>query len=690
MALTDLLCAVNHPKKSYMKSANYRTYNRRRLMPKDEKAPIPAISTFAREGSDVLEEAYAAWSAITNYREQRVRNRNYTFGKQWGDAIMLPDGRTVTEEQYLREQGKVPLKNNMIRQLIKNVLGQFRATQTEPVCIARDRREQELGELMSATMQYAYQHNRLYELDSRTLEEFLISGSCFHKVGYGYRRGKQDVWVDAISPSRIFFNSMEDSRLWDCTLIGELHDMSLADVIARFAVGDEKGAKRLAEIYGDVTEENLYHTYDTLSGERLDNLDFFMPVTSDRCRVIEVWKLESRPRLRCHDILTGEYYKVETDERSHIDEVNKDRVATAKVQGVDEADVPLIETEWFVDNVWYYRFLSPLGDVLDEGESPYWHGEHPYSLRLYPLFDGEIHSFVEDVIDQQRYINRLITMIDFIMGSSAKGVLLFPEDQIPDGMTIDDIASEWTRYNGVILFRPKPGATMPQQISVNATNVGAYELLSLQMRLLEDISGVHSAIQGKAVASGTPSSLYAQQIQYSATNLLDIFESFKTFREERDTKIMKTIQQFYDDERYLAIAGSFCGKDADSYTPDEVRNTDFDLTITESASSPAYRQVSNDFLLALFNSGHISLQDLLETGAFPFADKLLQRLRVNADAQTALSNQTMTADGQRASVPVTLSGTQSAGSPVTVQTMSPDAQTAIPSEEQYTTLSPTY
>ena len=39
----------------------------------------------------------------------------------------------------------------------------------------------------------------------------------------------------------------------------------------------------------------------------------------------------------------------------------------------------------------------------------------------------------------------------------------------------------------------------------------------------------------------------------------------------------------------------------------------------------------NDFLLELFRSGHISLQALLETGTFPFADKLLQY--VNSEQQ---------------------------------------------------------
>ncbi|MEG1573896.1 MAG: hypothetical protein RR341_02320, partial [Bacteroidales bacterium] len=269
---------------------------------------------------------------------------------------------------------------------------------------------------------------------------------------------------------------------------------------------------------------------------------------------------------------------------------------------------------------------------------PYWHGSHPYSFKLYPLIDGEIHSFVEDIIDQQRYINRLITLVDFIMGSSAKGVLLFPEDQIPDGMTIEDVADEWTRYNGVILFKPKPGAPLPQQIAVNATNVGAYELLNLQIKLFEDISGVHGAMQGKGTAPGTAYALYAQQIQNSALNLVDIFESFKCFRLDRDTKLMKTIQQFYDKDRYLQIVGSIDEEKLDKITSEEVRNAEFDISITEAVSSPVYRVASNEFLLELFRMKQITLEMLLENGSFPFADKLLQSIEKEKNKESLPSS----------------------------------------------------
>ncbi|WP_272959839.1 hypothetical protein [Barnesiella viscericola] len=581
----------------------------------------------------VLLQAQKAWEEIDPFRHKRKRNRDYTYGKQWNDLIKLPDGRVMSEEEYIRQQGKVPLKNNLIRQMVKAVLGQFRNNQTQPVCVARDREEQNLGELMSAAVQYAYQHNRLQELDSRTMEEFLISGICFQKIGYGFRRGKSDVWVDEVNPNRIFFNAMEDSRHWDCTLIGELHDMPIAEVISRFSFGSRERAVQLRQIYTEADNDTVRHNFENLTTRAIDRLDFYMPSSPDLCRVIEVWKLESQEVLNCHDFRSGEYYNLPVSEAEAVEKENKARRQAARQAGIPDEAVALIETEWGVTQTWRYRFFSPLGDLLDEGDTPYWHGEHPYVFKLYPLIDGEVHAFVEDVIDQQRYINRLITMIDFIMGSSAKGVLLFPEDQIPDGMTIDDIADEWTKYNGIILFRPRPGSPMPQQIAVNATQVGAYEMLSLQMRLFEDISGVHGAMQGKAAPAGTPSSLYSQQIQYSSTNLLDLFESFKTFREDRDIKIMKTIQQFYTDSRYRTIAGNSCGKDASTYTPEEVRNTEFDLSIAETLSTPALRMASNEFLMELFRGGKISLEMLLQNGAFPFADKLLQSLKQSQTEQ---------------------------------------------------------
>jgi hypothetical protein len=228
------------------------------------------------------------------------------------------------------------------------------------------------------------------------------------------------------------------------------------------------------------------------------------------------------------------------------------------------------------------------------------------------------------MIDQQRYVNRLITLYDWIMRASAKGVLLFPEDCLPTNMSLSEIAEEWSQFNGVIAIKAKAGQPLPQQIANNSTNIGISELLNLQLKFFDDITGVTGAIQGKQGFSGMSASLYAQQTQNATTTLLDILDSYSMFVVDGAYKDVKNMQQFYDTKRVFNIAG----KNAQvEYDPIRIRDVEFDLSISESTSTAAYRQLANEFLLEIWRAGQISLQQMLQTGNFPFADELLQSLQ---------------------------------------------------------------
>lgn len=589
------------------------------------------VDTVARSANNynitLLADAQRCWDSLLNFRKERARNKRYTYGDQWSDIITDENGKQQTESQYMTEKGNMPLKNNLIRRLVKTVTGQYRSNQTEPICVARDRNEQKLGEMMSVAMQYNYQINKMSEIDGRSMEEFLISGAAIHKETFGWRKDKMEVWTDIVNPNRLFFDTrMEDVRHWDCNLIGEIHDIPLMDLLGRFSTSREE-ALRLKQLYRTLSDPGLVRpTIEALTGRKFDNITFLTPDDPTLCRIVEIWRKEQKERIRCHDILNGEYYKEEVTALAAIKQENSRRTQEGATFGIPPQEIPQIEYEWFIDEYWYYRFLTPTGEVLKEGETPFTHREHPYTIKLYPFLDGEVHSFVSDIIDQQRYVNRLITLIDFIMRASSKGVLMFPEELIPGDMDKEKILDEWVRYNGVIFYRSKPGVQMPQQIATNSTNVGAYELLSLQMKLMEEISGVHGAMQGKEAPSGTASSLYRQQVENASTTLVDLFDSFKNFREERDLKKMKMIQQFYSEKRYMNIVGA-PGRSVHDYDPRQVSNVEFDLAIAQNTSAPAFRAVNNEFLMQLFQMGQISVEMLLENGAFPFADQLLQSIQ---------------------------------------------------------------
>ena len=579
-----------------------------------------------RRAFDVLAEAQMYWNNMYRFREDRERNKRYNYGDQWKDNIKV-DGKTMSEEEYIKSQGNVPLKNNLIRRLVNTVLGVYRQQAKEPICTARDRDEQKLGETMSTILQCNMQLNRMQDVYARTMEEFLISGLIVHRKWFGWRNDKLDCWTDYVQPNNFFIDSnMRDFRGWDCSFIGEVHDISFETLCQKYAEGPED-CQRFREIYSWSHDKRSYNTYMQQFGYSLNkNLDFFVCSDASRCRVIEVWRKESKPRYRCHDYNNGDVYKIDVEDyKAMVEEVNADRIRRGTSMGMSMEEIPLIKAKWFMDDYWYYYFLTPFGDILKEGETPYEHKSHPYVFKAYPFIDGEIHSFVNDVIDQQRYTNRLITLYDWIMRASAKGVLLFPEECLPKGMDINDIADEWSRFNGVIAIKTKNAVQLPQQIANNSTNIGITELLNLQLKFFEEISGVNGALQGKPGWSGMSASLYSQQTQNATTSLLDLLESFSQFVIDAAYKDVKNMQQYYDTKRVFNIAGK-SGAQIE-YDPKKIRDIEFDLSIIESTSTPAYRMMANDFLMEIWRSQQISLQQLLEHGDFPFADELLQSLK---------------------------------------------------------------
>ena len=579
-----------------------------------------------RRAFEVLTEAQMYWNNMYRFREERDRNKRYNYGDQWKDNIKV-DGKTMSEEEYIKSQGNVPLKNNLIRRLVNTVLGVYRQQAKEPICTARDRDEQKLGETMSTILQCNMQLNRMQDLYARTMEEFLISGLIVHRKWFGWRNDNLDCWTDYVQPNNFFIDSnMRDFRGWDCSFIGEVHDISFETLCQKYAEGPED-CQRFREIYSWSHDKRSYNTYMQQFGYSLNkNLDFFVCSDASRCRVIEVWRKESKPRYRCHDYNNGDVYKIDVEDyKAMVEEVNADRIRRGTAMGMSMEEIPLIKAKWFMDDYWYYYFLTPFGDILKEGETPYEHKSHPYVFKAYPFIDGEIHSFVNDVIDQQRYTNRLITLYDWIMRASAKGVLLFPEECLPKGMDINDIADEWSRFNGVIAIKTKNAVQLPQQIANNSTNIGITELLNLQLKFFEEISGVNGALQGKPGWSGMSASLYSQQTQNATTSLLDLLESFSQFVIDAAYKDVKNMQQYYDTKRVFNIAGK-SGAQIE-YDPKKIRDIEFDLSIIESTSTPAYRMMANDFLMEIWRSQQISLQQLLEHGDFPFADELLQSLK---------------------------------------------------------------
>lgn len=460
----------------------------------------------------MLEQAHAAWERMAKIRDRRRRYVRYTYGDQWSDPAKDRHGLTVTEGELFSAGGRrPPLSNNLIRRMVKAVVGRYRmGEEGKDTSNTPD----------SAAVERWRGFNSLDEVDARTLEEFLISGMAVHRV-WGERRPAGDgVWVDAVAPERFFINEVSDSRAVDTELIGQLCDMGMPELVMRFSRGDRGRAMRLRELYTAMDGELPLLASESLSSPG----EAFFHGIPGKCRVIEVWTLESREALRCHDPLDATFAVAPLSHEPEIRRLNSRR---------RRMKLPLVETRWELATAWHCRMFAPDGTVLDEFDSPLRGGSHPFAVKLYPLVDGDVHSLVEDVIDQQRYVNRLITMMDTMMGTAAKGVLLFPTGCKPEGQSWQSVAEMWADPGGVLPYRPFQG-TEPHQVVTPVSDFGAREMLATQISLFEDVSGVSSALMGKSVSGVVGVERYESEVRNASVAVDDLLKTFSNFTAMRN------------------------------------------------------------------------------------------------------------------------------------------------------------
>ena len=587
---------------------------------------------------ELLTRCRNAWNNLSGVRETRARTMRYCTGDQWSDTIRVYKNgywQEMSERDYMERRNQTPMSNNIMVSILESITGLYAKQGTEPVCFARDNDSRQLSDMMSATMQCNWQTTEMQDLLNHAIKDYLQGGQMFVRETWEDKELEMpDAWTELMEPDHMFFECGSDPRHNDLSLIGVLHDVSREDLYQKFA-REEYGLtiKDLDTIFD--LEDPYEHEggYEFNDEKALANLSFdYTNKGRHYLRVIEVWTTETKPRLQCFDPIAtsgnNAYFRIDLDDTAMIAKLRSDN--NKRKQQYDEMGIPEDERayikSWEVaDKYWYYTYMSPDGTILCQGETPYDYKSHPFTMKLYPYINGEIHPFMANVIDQQRYINRLIVMNDMALRSSFKGFKMIPTTVL-GGKSPEQFMEQAVEYDGYIFYTPK--RTMPnvkpEIITSNAVNIGTNELLQIELNLIREVTNVSGALQGKTPSAGTSAARYAQESQNATTSLFTILSDMEVFTERLATKKCMTIQQFYEDGRKIFNKD---GLNVYRYDRLSARDIHFKISIKNAAATAAYNTSQNDDLKELLGMGAINLIQYLQNVNKPYADKLLSSIQ---------------------------------------------------------------
>jgi hypothetical protein len=368
----------------------------------------------AQDNAALLQSAQACWDALRNFRADREKTRNWVLGDQWSEPVTITDScgrtKTISEKEYIEQQGGYPLKQNLMQMQLNNIIGQQRSNPTATMVVVRNKKDAGLEEMLNNAIMSALDINDTKNLDAAMFREFLISGCAVQKIRWDYvqERDIDDVVIDNVNPARLFLPPhIADVRGRDINMVGEILDMDINDLLGNNSICQGADDERLLRQWYGATREKYrqYYSSNALDKRGVDSLGFLLPADLNLCRVIEVWYLERRQGLYVHDRADGRRGFTNESEEA-IEEQNTARILQAQRGGIPVEEAPLIEYERRSEQKWMCKWLTPCGHTLWQGESPYAHQSHPYVIALHPLLDGEVYGFMRNSIDQQRSINR--------------------------------------------------------------------------------------------------------------------------------------------------------------------------------------------------------------------------------------------------------------------------------------------
>lgn len=572
----------------------------------------------------LLETAKGYYDSLANVRGQAITNRQMLQGIQY----------TSEELDSIDQQGRLPITQNIIAQMMTNLRGQYLSTSGQPVAVARKKDAASEGKLMSLAIEHAIEINNDTENDTKQFVKLATAGLICSRVDFDYisDRDREDIISQNINIHTLFFTPVvDDGGIENIDMIGTICEDSIDGVIVSFAK-NEKDAEFIKEIYRVNGRDNGYHSLDEWSAyndmqnaDKFTNMDFYISNDYNKCRFYEVWTKERRMVIRYHDTANGTR-GVSEYSMEEIALINSQRIEQAVAAGMNPEDAKLINAKERWEFCWMYRYITPTGHILAEGMSPFKHQSHPYILAFYDIYDGKIQPMVSNVVPMQRYINNLSMQMDFMMGNGAKGMVIADKALFEEaGITERDFQKAYTSFNKALFVNVPQGKRIEdlvKQFYAQANLAPAMTIYQNFISMMQQIMGVNQAIQGQAAASGTPAARYAQETANAQLNSKPILDCFAKFKKRKYTKILKLIQQYYDEDMYVEVGG----KKNITVVGDE-SDIDYDLTITQEQTTSNYAVTEDDKLFQFALQGMIAPKMYFQLSKAGYAEEALELLK---------------------------------------------------------------
>lgn len=497
-------------------------------------------------------ELRKAKSDVQEWRKKAKESYDFFSSDQW----------TEDEKSDMTEKGKIPIVFNRIARTINAVSGLEVQNRQEVRYIPRELGDAGVNEVLTSAAKWVRDNCDAEDEESEAFQDTLICGMGWTETWMDYESDRDGlVRIDRTDPLDMLWDSQSKKR-----------NIDDAKWVARF----KKIPKaEFQELWPDATfmqpavdlesDTDQPHDADDAKFYRENNPQKFSDKTVTVVQ-FQWWEKETYHMVQQSD---GKIIELDAKRWKKLKDV---------IEGMGLKHVKRTR------KVYKQAFVNG-NQVLEEGDGPC---KDNFSLRcvtgLRNRNDNTWFGIVELMKDPQRWANKWLSQIMYIISVNAKGGLLAEKEAFDNIRKAED---DWAKPDAITWLKPG-GLQKIQEKGQAEYPEGLDRLLQYALQSINDVPGVNLELLGLADRQQA-GYLEAQRKQAGITILAVFFDALRRYRKEQGRVLAYFIKEYISDGRLIRVLGN---NGMEQYIP-LVRDPEtsvYDVVVDDAPTSPDMKE----------------------------------------------------------------------------------------------------